>query len=189
MTPLFCAALQSNKSPLFNIDIEGITESQQALIDSGSSANFIDPQFACSHNIPLIELDSPQAVIGINGKQVQDSIHFRCCLVFSAQGRRSSAVFYLLPLGNRNLILRTHWLILANPDINWRTLEVLLRPSVEAHASDIAPPTTSIPEEFKVYSRRSLAMTSLQPCQHIAPMTVQSPWRMARTCLMVQSTP
>jgi hypothetical protein len=57
--PLFCAALQSNKLPLFNIDIEGITESQQALIDSGSSANFIDPQFACSHNIPLIELDSP----------------------------------------------------------------------------------------------------------------------------------
>jgi hypothetical protein len=59
MEPLFCAAPQSNKSPLFNIDREGITEPQQALIDSGFSANFIDPQFACSHNIPLIELDSP----------------------------------------------------------------------------------------------------------------------------------
>jgi hypothetical protein len=59
MEPLFCAVLQSNKSPLFNIDIEGITESQQALIDSGSSTNFIDPQFASSHNIHLIGLDSP----------------------------------------------------------------------------------------------------------------------------------
>jgi hypothetical protein len=82
--PLFCAALQSNKSPLFNIDIEDITEPQLALIDSGSSANFTDPQFARSHNIPLIELDTPHAVIGINGKQVCDSIHLKCCLVFNA---------------------------------------------------------------------------------------------------------
>ncbi|CCO34985.1 Retrotransposable element Tf2 155 kDa protein type 1 [Rhizoctonia solani AG-1 IB] len=151
--PMFCAALQSNKSPLFNIDIEGITESQQALIDSGSSANFIDPQFACSHNIPLIELDSPQTVIGINGRQVRDSIRFKCCLVFNAQGRRFSALFYLLPLGNRNLILGTPWLILANPDINWRTLEVSLCSPVEARASEIAAPITSIPEEFKAFQK------------------------------------
>ncbi|CCO37884.1 Retrotransposable element Tf2 155 kDa protein type 3 [Rhizoctonia solani AG-1 IB] len=151
--PLFCAALQSNKSPLFNIDIEGITESQQALIDSGSSANFIDPQFPCSHNIPLIELDSPRTVIGINGRQVRDSIRFKCRLVFNAQSRRFSAVFYLLPLGNRNLILGTPWLILTNPDINWHTLEVSLRPPVEARASEIAPPITSIPEEFKAFQK------------------------------------
>jgi hypothetical protein len=151
--PLFCAALQSNKSPLFNIDIEGITEPQQALIDSGSFANFIDPQFACSHNIPLIELDSPQAVIGINGKQVQDSIRFKRCLVFNAQGQCFSAVLYLLPLGNCNLILGTPWLILANPDINWRTLEVLLCPPVEVRASEIAHPTTSIPEELKAFQK------------------------------------
>jgi hypothetical protein len=116
--PLFCAALQSNKSPLFNIDIEGITESQQALSDSGSFANFIDPQFACSHNIPLIELVYPQAVIGINGRQVCESICFKCHLVFNSQGQHFSAVFYLLPLGNCNLILGTPWPILANPDIN-----------------------------------------------------------------------
>ncbi|CCO34032.1 Retrotransposable element Tf2 155 kDa protein type 1 [Rhizoctonia solani AG-1 IB] len=151
--PLFCAALQSNKSPLFNIDIEGITESQQALIDSGSSTNFIDPQFACSHNIPLIELDSPRVVIGIHGKQVQDSIRFKCRLVFNAQGRCFSAVFYLLPLGNCNLILGTPWHILANPDINWRTLEVLLCPSVEPRVLDIAALTTSIPEEFKAFQK------------------------------------
>jgi hypothetical protein len=89
---MFCAALQSNKSPLFNIDIEGITEPQQALIDSGSLANFTDSHFASSHNIPLIELDSPCAVIGIKSKQVHDSIHFKCCLVLNAQGQCTSAV-------------------------------------------------------------------------------------------------
>ncbi|KAF8747244.1 hypothetical protein RHS01_11370 [Rhizoctonia solani] len=61
--------------------IEGITDTQTALIDSGSSANFIDPQFACSHNIPLIELDSPRSVIGINGKQVHDPIRFKAQLL------------------------------------------------------------------------------------------------------------
>ncbi|CCO35677.1 Retrotransposon-derived protein PEG10 AltName: Full=Embryonal carcinoma differentiation-regulated protein [Rhizoctonia solani AG-1 IB] len=123
------------------------------MIDSGSSANFIDPQFACSHNIPLIELDSPCTVIVINSRQVHDSICFKCCLVFNAQIRHFSALFYLLPLGNCNLILGTPWLILANPDINWRTLEVLLCPPLEAHASDIAPPITSIPEEFKAFQK------------------------------------
>ncbi|CCO34025.1 Retrotransposable element Tf2 155 kDa protein type 2 [Rhizoctonia solani AG-1 IB] len=67
--------------------------------------------------------------------------------------RRFSAVFHLLPLGNRNLILGTPWLILANPDINWCTLEVLLRPSEKARKSDIAPPITSIPEEFKGFQK------------------------------------
>ncbi|CCO32589.1 Retrotransposable element Tf2 155 kDa protein type 1 [Rhizoctonia solani AG-1 IB] len=118
-----------------------------------SRTNFIDPQFARSHNIPLIELDSPHTVIGINSRQVRHSIRFKCRLVFSAQGQRFSAVFYLLPLGNRNLILGTPWLILANPDINWRTLEVLLRSPVEARASEIAPPITSIPEEFKAFQK------------------------------------
>ncbi|CCO31697.1 Retrotransposable element Tf2 155 kDa protein type 1 [Rhizoctonia solani AG-1 IB] len=89
----------------------------------------------------------------MNGRQVRDSICFKCCPVFNAQGRRFSALFYLLPLGNCNLILGTPWLILANPDINWRTLEVLLRPPVEACASEIAPPITSIPEEFKAFQK------------------------------------
>ncbi|CCO34987.1 Retrotransposable element Tf2 155 kDa protein type 3 [Rhizoctonia solani AG-1 IB] len=48
---------------------------------------------------------------------------------------------------------RNPWLILANPDINWHTLEVLLCPSEEAHASDIAPLSTSIPEEFKAFQK------------------------------------
>ncbi|CCO37888.1 Transposon Ty3-I Gag-Pol polyprotein AltName: Full=Gag3-Pol3 [Rhizoctonia solani AG-1 IB] len=64
-----------------------------------------------------------------------------------------SAFFYLLPLGNCNLILGTPWLILANPDINWRTLEVSLRPPVEVRASEIAPPITSIPEQFKAFQK------------------------------------
>ncbi|KAF8747242.1 hypothetical protein RHS01_11373 [Rhizoctonia solani] len=133
--PLFCAALQTNKSPLLTIDIEGITDTQTALIDSGSSANFIDPQFARSHNIPLIELDSPRSVIGINGKQA------------------FSAIFYALPLGNRNLILGTPWLKLANPDIDWTTMKVSLRLATEARTGSINPEPQNLPVEFQEFQK------------------------------------
>jgi hypothetical protein len=72
--PLCCAALFSNKSLLLTLDIEGITAPQLALIDSGSSANFIDAQFALQHSLALIELDTPCQVIRIR-HVVQDS----CC--------------------------------------------------------------------------------------------------------------
>ncbi|KAF8733423.1 hypothetical protein RHS02_07371, partial [Rhizoctonia solani] len=151
--PLFCAALQTNKSPLLTIDIEGITDTQTALIDSGSSANFIDPQFACSHNIPLIELDSPRSVIGINGKQVQNPIRFKAWLVFSSQNRQFSAIFYALPLGNRNLILGTPWLKLANPDIDWTTMKVSLCLATEAQAGSINPEPQNLPVEFQEFQK------------------------------------
>jgi hypothetical protein len=83
--PLYCAALFSNKSLLLTLDMEGITAPQLTLIDSGSSANFIDGQFAHQHSLPVIELDSPHQVIGINGKEVNDSIRFKCKLSFTSQ--------------------------------------------------------------------------------------------------------
>ncbi|QRW15702.1 Retrotransposable element Tf2 protein [Rhizoctonia solani] len=134
--PLFCAALQANKSPLLTIDIEGITDAQTALIDSGSSANFIDPQFACSHNIPPIELDSSCSVIGINGKQ-----------------RQFSAIFYALPFGNRNLILGAPWLKLANPDINWTNMKVSLCLTTEAQSGSINPEPQNLPVEFQEFQK------------------------------------
>ncbi|CCO37117.1 Retrotransposable element Tf2 155 kDa protein type 2 [Rhizoctonia solani AG-1 IB] len=99
---------------------------------------------------------APRPAQGRSGNFVSRSVQeqrWKAGELFNAQGQRFSAVFYLLPLGNRNLILGTPWLILANPDINWRTLEVLLRPPVEALASEIAPPITSIPEEFKAFQK------------------------------------
>ncbi|CCO35894.1 Retrotransposable element Tf2 155 kDa protein type 3 [Rhizoctonia solani AG-1 IB] len=130
---------------------------------------FIDPQFTCSHNIPLIELDYPHTVIGINGRQVRDSIRFKCCLVFNTQGRHFSTLFHLLLLGNCNLILGTPWLILANPDINWFTLEVLHCLPVEARGSEIAPPITSILEEFKAFQKvfsNNFFTTLPAPCSY-----------------------
>jgi hypothetical protein len=129
--PLYCATLFSNKSLLLTLDIEGITAPQLALMDSGSSANFIDGQFAHRHSLPLIELDSPRPHIGINGKEVKDSIRFRCKLSFISQTRNFSATFYSLPLGAWQLILDMPGLHEINPDINWKSLSISI-PQIES---------------------------------------------------------
>jgi hypothetical protein len=62
-------------------------------------------------------------------------------------------VFYLLLLGDCNFILRTPCLILANPDINWHSLEVWLGPPVQVCACEIAAPITGISEQSKAFPK------------------------------------
>jgi hypothetical protein len=71
-----------------------------------------------------IELDSPHQVIRINGKEVKDSIRFKCKLSFTSQNWNFSATFYCLPLGDLQLILGMPWLHKVNPDINWKSLSI-----------------------------------------------------------------
>src|SRR5205085_12384383 len=49
----------TNESTIVYTSITGITEPIPTLIDSGASKNFMDISWACSNNIPLIELPSP----------------------------------------------------------------------------------------------------------------------------------
>jgi hypothetical protein len=150
--PLYCAALFSNKSLLLTLDIEGITAPQLTLIDSGSSANFIDGQFACQHSLPLIELDSPCHVIGINGKEVKDSIRFKCKLSFTSQNQNFSATFYCLPLGDRQLILGMPWLHEANPDINWKSLSITIPQIESAKLAESVSASKELPPEFQEFT-------------------------------------
>jgi hypothetical protein len=151
--PLYCAALFSNKSLLLTLVIEGITAPQLALIDSGSSANFIDGQFACRHSLPLNELDSPRQVIRINGKEVKDSIRFICKLSFTSQNWKFSATFYCLPLGDRQLILGMPWLHEANPDINWKCLHISIPQIESAKLAESVSASKELPSEFQEFSR------------------------------------
>jgi hypothetical protein len=150
--PLYCAALFSNISVLLTLDIEGITASQLALIDSRSSANFIDGQFAHQHSLPLIELDSPHQVIGINGKEVKDSIRFKCKLSFTSQNRKFSTTFYCLPLGDRQLILGMPWLHETNPNINWKSLSISIPQIESAKLAEAVSASEELPSEFQEFT-------------------------------------
>ncbi|QRW20006.1 Retrotransposable element Tf2 protein [Rhizoctonia solani] len=124
--------------------MEGITDTQTALIDSGSSANFIDP------NLPVLTTFhtlnwTPHAL----------------SLALMAN-KQFSAIFYALPLGNRNLILGTPWLILANPDIDWTTMKVSLHLATKAQDGSINPEPQNLPVKFQefqeVFSEESFTM-------------------------------
>ncbi|QRV99683.1 Retrotransposable element Tf2 protein [Ceratobasidium sp. AG-Ba] len=134
-----------------SLDIEGITGSHTALIDSGSSANFIDPQYARRLSLPLTELISPRQVLGINGKEVRDTVRFKCTLRITVQSDSFTTTFFCLPLGDRDIVLGLPWLRQANPDIDWPAMIVKLPDPLTAQAADISAfssPLFTIPSDL-----------------------------------------
>src|SRR6185503_12614478 len=89
----------TNESPTTLLEINGITEPQPTLIDSGSSCNFIDISYARKHHIPLIELSKPQKVTGINSKELPVHIRFKCKVTFNIAGKSFQQRFYAMPTG------------------------------------------------------------------------------------------
>ena len=100
----------TNESLHTHIFLKGIMDPIKTLIDSGSSQNFIDTTFTCTHKLPLVELQAPQRVIAIDGKEVRERVCFRCTLEFEIQGRILWACFYAMPLGDIPAILGLEWL-------------------------------------------------------------------------------
>ncbi|KAB5589112.1 Retrotransposable element Tf2 [Ceratobasidium theobromae] len=106
------------------VDISGITEQVETLIDSGSTCNFINITFVRNNKISLIELPREKAVRGINGKDLPTSIWYKCLLQFKVEGREFRQKFYTMPLGESKVILGMEWLRKAEPIILWNPLEI-----------------------------------------------------------------
>ncbi|QRV77028.1 Retrotransposable element Tf2 protein [Ceratobasidium sp. AG-Ba] len=107
--------------------VKGIMDPIPTLVDSGSSKNFLDINFAQNNKIPLIPLVNPRTVIAIDGWTFD-------------------ITFFVMDLGDTDMILGLDWLQEADPDINWKTLEISWkgRPITAKARKDL--PT--IPEEF-----------------------------------------
>ncbi|QRW03559.1 Retrotransposon gag protein [Ceratobasidium sp. AG-Ba] len=57
--------------------IKGIMDPISTLVDSGSSKNFLDINFAKNNNIPLTPLVNPRTVIAIDGKELPNKIKIK----------------------------------------------------------------------------------------------------------------
>lgn len=68
MTVSYQSQSSSNMELPVVLTVHGGTINATAMIDSGAAANFIDPDFARSHNIPLIPCDSVLAVAALDGR-------------------------------------------------------------------------------------------------------------------------
>src|SRR5213595_950690 len=65
---------KSDQQSLIYTTIEEIMEPARTLIDSGSSRNFIDKNYARTQNIPIETLKVKRSVIAIDGKTIKDAI-------------------------------------------------------------------------------------------------------------------
>ena len=141
----------SNNAPIWYTTIEGIMEPAKTLIDSGSSRNFLDSHFAKTHNIPLVKLSRPRAVIAIDGKKVAKPIQHKATIQISVEGRTFRQRFYVMPLGDVNAILGMTWLKEVDPDISWSTLSITY-PDKPLEGRNASTVPVQIPKEFKEFT-------------------------------------
>ncbi|QRV73517.1 Retrotransposable element Tf2 protein [Ceratobasidium sp. AG-Ba] len=126
--------------------VKGIMDPIPTLVDSGSSKNFLDINFAQNNKIPLIPLVNPRTVITIDGKELPNKIKNKATLEVEIEGWTFDITFIVMDLGDTDMILGLDWLQEADLDINWKTLEISWkgRPITAEAGKDL--PT--IPEEF-----------------------------------------
>ncbi|QRW01435.1 Transposon Tf2-1 polyprotein [Ceratobasidium sp. AG-Ba] len=130
--------------------VKGIMDPISTLVDSGSSKNFLDINFAKNNNIPLTPLVNPRTVIAIDGKELPNKIKNKTTLEVEIEGWTFDVTFFVMDLGDTDMILGLDWLQEADPDINWKTLEISWkgRPLTAKAGKDL--PT--IPEEFMEFT-------------------------------------
>ncbi|QRV81327.1 Transposon Tf2-1 polyprotein [Ceratobasidium sp. AG-Ba] len=126
--------------------VKGIMDPIPTLVDSGSSKNFLDINFAKNNNIPLTPLVNPRTVIAIDGKELPNKIKSKTTLEVEIEGWTFDVTFFVMNLGDTDMILGLDWLQEADPDINWKTLEISWkgRPLTAKAGKDLP----AIPEEF-----------------------------------------
>ncbi|QRV99243.1 Transposon Tf2-7 polyprotein [Ceratobasidium sp. AG-Ba] len=126
--------------------VKGIMDPIPTLVDSGSSKNFLDINFAKNNNIPLTPLVNPRTVIAIDGKELPNKIKSKTTLEVEIEGWTFDVTFFVMDLGDTDMILGLDWLQEADPDINWKTLEISWkgRPLTAKAGKEIP----AIPEEF-----------------------------------------
>ena len=104
--------------------VKGIMDPTKTLIDSGSSKNFIDINFARAKNLKLEPLAHPRSVIAIDGKELPRKIRYKVKQEINIEGWTFEITLYAMELGDTPIILGLDWLQQADPDIDWKTMEL-----------------------------------------------------------------
>ena len=93
--------------------------STQALIDSGSENNLLDPDLATRLDVLLIQLSTPISVSALDGVSLATITHKTTPITLIVSGNhRECLEFYLFPVANHPVILGFPWLAIHNPHIH-----------------------------------------------------------------------
>ncbi len=118
--------LSSEPSCCFNIplkiDFHPHSIKVKALLDSGTSACFIDKNLVKRHNLPIVLKKYPMTIEVIDGRPLisRDVTHETKPLDIILEGHRSTIVFNIISFPSNPLVLGLFWLKMINPDIDWK---------------------------------------------------------------------
>ena len=95
-------------------------KTEQALIDSGATENFIDPQTVERLRLPIRKLLHPHIIYNIDRTfNKAGSITHRCSLCLQFETATKVVDFFITDLGHDRVILGYPFLQEFNPNINW----------------------------------------------------------------------
>ena len=91
-----------------------------ALLDSGTTENFINFNYAQQLHLPTKQLDNPRTRYNVDGSpNRKGKIHLYTDLEVRTGDRRTNMRFFLTDLGPQKVILGYPWFAATQPKIDW----------------------------------------------------------------------
>ena len=104
----------------------GFTAGLDALLDCGATGQFLDTAFVKEHNLNTRKLPRAIPVYNVDGTlNKSGSIQEEVDVILTFKDHTEKTTFAVCDLGDKEAILGHTWLYHHNPEIDWRTGEVL----------------------------------------------------------------
>uniref|UniRef100_A0A8C6M011 ribonuclease H n=1 Tax=Nothobranchius furzeri TaxID=105023 RepID=A0A8C6M011_NOTFU len=136
----------------------------KALLDSGCERNMLDNTVVQKLNIPTIPLPTPLKASSLDGGTLTTITHQTVPVNLLVSGNHQESIsFFVFPSPHSPVVLGHDWLVTHNPQINWRTSQVVVwsshcltnclrsaSPSSSAPTPDppVPPDLSGVPEEY-----------------------------------------
>jgi hypothetical protein len=108
-----------------------------ALIDSGTTENFVTPEVIEFFNILTFKLSKPQTICNVDrSKNSIGQVTEAANLNISYNSKRNVHIFYIIDLGNDHMLLGMPFMAATNPNIDWTKGEIygtIIAASSDAH--------------------------------------------------------
>src|SRR5712672_3651174 len=95
-------------------------KTEEALIDSGATENFLDPRTVSKLRLPTEELNKPRSIHNIDGTNNRAGLITKKCRLKVQLGKNKQEMdFFITNLGQDRIVLGYPFLRFFNPTINW----------------------------------------------------------------------
>ena len=157
------------------IQSKTFTANLEALIDSGTTENFISPNVISYFSIPAQDLPNPRTIHNVDGtKNSIGEVTQVTYLQIHYQGKANMHPFFIIDLGGDPMLLGMPFLAAYNPIINWTagkfqgwiTAYTCDFPSIKKKQTNQLPHPTNDIHVWKTTISTQLAIDATKPKEH-----------------------